>query len=102
MVARVENGMASTSMHVQSAGVKDVHGYYRMTLGEAPGGFEPPIRVLQTPALPLGYGAGEDLRNYGTEISGNRHKLSLLQGILACNREIVPCAGPFKPTSLTA
>jgi hypothetical protein len=24
---------------------------------EAPGGFEPPIRVLQTPALPLGYGA---------------------------------------------
>ena len=25
--------------------------------GEAPGGFEPPIRVLQTRALPLGYGA---------------------------------------------
>ena len=25
---------------------------------EAPGGFEPPIRVLQTPALPLGDGAG--------------------------------------------
>src|SRR5215211_2376828 len=24
---------------------------------EAPGGFEPPIRVLQTRALPLGYGA---------------------------------------------
>ncbi len=30
---------------------------------EAPGGFEPPIRVLQTPALPLGYGAG--LHRYG-------------------------------------
>ncbi len=28
-----------------------------MHQGEAPGGFEPPIRVLQTPALPLGYGA---------------------------------------------
>jgi hypothetical protein len=26
---------------------------------EASGGFEPPIRVLQTPALPLGYDAGE-------------------------------------------
>ena len=26
-------------------------------LQEAPGGFEPPIRVLQTRALPLGYGA---------------------------------------------
>ena len=26
---------------------------------EAPGGFEPPIRVLQTRALPLGYGAIE-------------------------------------------
>jgi hypothetical protein len=25
---------------------------------EASGGFEPPIRVLQTPALPLGYDAG--------------------------------------------
>lgn len=25
---------------------------------EAPGGFEPPIKVLQTYALPLGYGAG--------------------------------------------
>jgi hypothetical protein len=26
---------------------------------EASGGFEPPIRVLQTPALPLGYDAGD-------------------------------------------
>jgi hypothetical protein len=25
---------------------------------EAPGGFEPPVEVLQTSALPLGYGAG--------------------------------------------
>jgi hypothetical protein len=24
---------------------------------EAPGGFEPPVEVLQTSALPLGYGA---------------------------------------------
>ena len=24
---------------------------------EAPGGFEPPIEILQTSALPLGYGA---------------------------------------------
>ena len=28
-----------------------------LTVLEASGGFEPPIRVLQTPALPLGYDA---------------------------------------------
>ena len=27
---------------------------------EAPGGFEPPMEVLQTSALPLGYGAESD------------------------------------------
>ncbi len=31
--------------------------------GEAPGGFEPPMEVLQTSALPLGYGAGEEGRS---------------------------------------
>src|SRR3954452_12074711 len=32
--------------------------------GEAPGGFEPPVEVLQTSALPLGYGAGVSPSSY--------------------------------------
>ena len=32
---------------------------------EAPGGIEPPIRVLQTLALPLGYGADVSRYSYG-------------------------------------
>jgi hypothetical protein len=40
--------------------------------GEAPGGFEPPIRVLQTPALPLGYGAIFACRNGKSTVSAAR------------------------------
>lgn len=36
---------------------------------EAPGGFEPPIGVLQTPALPLGYGAISVIRERFYHIS---------------------------------
>ena len=39
---------------------------------EAPGGFEPPIKVLQTSALPLGHGAAclKDLKEREGEESG--------------------------------
>ena len=41
-----------------------------LTGREAPGGFEPPMEVLQTSALPLGYGAGS---RFEKEIVATRH-----------------------------
>ena len=68
---------------------------------EASGGFEPPIRVLQTPALPLGYDAMSPVRVHSTIDRGFWSRrvtwlfrppatLPIDQKIRTVNREIFP------------
>jgi Phage integrase family len=51
-----EPDRASERKPLKRRGLSHVDGVSRI---EAPGGFEPPVEVLQTSALPLGYGAGK-------------------------------------------
>ena len=52
---------------------------------EAPPGFEPGIRVLQTHALPLGYGAGV-ARPVAASDAGGREAEGLTRGPAPVNR----------------
>ena len=50
-------GYASGTPEAQTVALSGVDALCRVPSKEAPGGFEPPMEVLQTSALPLGYGA---------------------------------------------
>ena len=67
--ASQEPHIGLTSLHLQkkAASVRE-HGS-RFFLPEAPGRFELPVEVLQTSALPLGYGAGPTNQNEKGESS---------------------------------